>query len=154
MLCTTQATFVAFLSNNYVYVPSYVVCNNAHLYKRFTVLTYLYVKLYFLSMCHAYGVACISLNKHMLIIIEFDQVTLKLACFSEEECFFLYILANEYLHTQLRTHFSVILNILIIQIFMLSRRAVVSREAKKKQYARAFQAYATTTVSYLHGWSV
>ena len=36
----------------------------------------------------------------------------------------------------------------------LSRRAVVSREAKKKQYARAFQAYATTTVSYLHGWSV
>ena len=35
-----------------------------------------------------------------------------------------------------------------------SRRAVVSREAKKKQYARAFQAYATTTVSYLHGWSV
>ena len=27
-----------------------------------------------------------------------------------------------------------------------SRRAVVSREAKKKQYARAFQAYATTTV--------
>ena len=38
--------------------------------------------------------------------------------------------------------------------FKGSRRAVVSREAKKKQYARAFQAYATTTVSYLHGWSV
>ena len=37
---------------------------------------------------------------------------------------------------------------------LLSRRAVVSREAKKKQHARAFQAYATTTVSYLHGWSV
>ena len=36
----------------------------------------------------------------------------------------------------------------------VSRRAVVSHEAKKKQHARAFQAYATTTVSYLHGWSV
>ena len=35
----------------------------------------------------------------------------------------------------------------------VSRRAVVSSEAKKKQHARAFQAYATTTVSYLHGWS-
>ena len=32
-----------------------------------------------------------------------------------------------------------------------SRRAVVSREAKKKQHAR-HQAYATTTVSYLQGW--
>ena len=29
---------------------------------------------------------------------------------------------------------------------MTSRRAVVSCEAKKKQHARAFQAYATTTV--------
>ena len=35
-----------------------------------------------------------------------------------------------------------------------SRRVVVSREAKKKQHARTFQAYATATMSYLHGWSV
>ena len=38
--------------------------------------------------------------------------------------------------------------------FIISRRAVVSREAKKKQQARAYQANATTTVSYIHGWSV
>ena len=36
-----------------------------------------------------------------------------------------------------------------------SRRAVVSQEAKNKQYAYTrLQAYATTTVSYLHGWQL
>ena len=40
-------------------------------------------------------------------------------------------------------------------ILGISRRAVVSREAKKKQYAYTrLQAYATTTVSYLHGWKL
>ena len=48
-----------------------------------------------------------------------------------------------------------IINMKITQLnSLLSRRVVVSREAKKKQYARAFQAYTTTIVSYLHGWSV
>ena len=36
-----------------------------------------------------------------------------------------------------------------------SRQAVVSRKAKKKQQARAYSSQiATTTMSYLHGWSV
>ena len=35
-----------------------------------------------------------------------------------------------------------------------SRLTVVSREAKKKQHAARLLAYATTTVSYLHGWQL
>ena len=35
-----------------------------------------------------------------------------------------------------------------------SRWVVMSHEAKKKEHAHVYSAYVTTTVSYLHGWSV
>ena len=60
-----------------------------------------------------------------------------------------------YNYTHIHLHVCVKFNLNCTIASYISRLTVVSREAKKKQHARASSGlYATTTVSYLHEWQL